>query len=87
MLNFGYPLCLSVCVTGKTFKGVLLQMRPVNGTVPVGTFTAGLPSDTRLTHCSAEGDSVTHSRATDKADPTCFVWKAPANDHGRLIFV
>ena len=79
--------CLSVCVTGKTFKGILLQMRVAEGTFPVGRFMPDLPSNTKLTTCSVNGDSVTHSNANDKADPSCFVWKAPAKDHGDLMFV
>jgi len=76
-----------VCVAGKTFKGILLQMREVGGTVPVGTFTSDLPSYTKLTTCSVSGDSVTHSSPDDKADPTCFVWRSPENVNGDLVFV
>lgn len=78
---------LKVCVMGKTFKGILLQMREVEGTVPVGTFTTDLPSNTKLTTCSASGDSVTHSNTNNKADSTCFVWNSPEKVDGDLVFV
>ena len=73
---------LSVCVKGKAFQGILLQMRAEGSTTPVGTFngTKGiLANDTKVMNCTAEGDTVTHSKPTDKAANTCFLWKAPDN--------
>jgi len=74
---------VSVCVKGGTFKGILLQMRVVGDTVPVGTFngTRGtLANDTKTMNCTADNDTVTHSKPTIKKDPTCFYWKAPNNE-------
>ena len=74
---------LSVCVSGKKFKGILLQMRAEGSTTPVGKFkgTRGiLANDTKLMKCKADGDTVTHSKPTNKASPTCFYWNAPDNE-------
>ncbi|KAI0217295.1 hypothetical protein LSAT2_030865 [Lamellibrachia satsuma] len=67
---------MRVCITGKSFRGILLQMRTVDGAVPVGTFDgAMLPNDTKLLKCSADGDSVTHENTAVKPNSTCFGWK------------
>ena len=83
--------CVSVCVKGSKFKGILLQMRVVGKTDPVGTFDGAkgkLPNNTQLMNCSAEGDSVTHSYPTEKPSSACFIWKAPENkDATNLHFV
>ncbi|KAK2192234.1 hypothetical protein NP493_36g03013 [Ridgeia piscesae] len=74
---------LKVCVTGRQFKGILLQMRAEGSETPVGTFngTRGtLANDTKLMTCTADGDTVTHSKPTNKTSPTCFYWKAPDNE-------
>ena len=78
-----YIMCLSVCVTGKKFQGILLQMRAEGSTTPVGTFngTKGiLANDTKVMTCTADNDTVTHSKPTDKANQTCFYWNAPDNE-------
>ncbi|KAK2193849.1 hypothetical protein NP493_5g15019 [Ridgeia piscesae] len=66
---------ISVCVKGAKFQGILMQVRVVGKTEPVGTFDAKLPNNTKRMKCTADGDSVSHSKAEDKADPTCFTWK------------
>ena len=71
--------CVSVCVTGREFKGILLQMRAVGDTAPVGTFIGMMADDTKTMNCSADDDTVTHSNATIKPSPSCFYWKAPDN--------
>ena len=62
-------------------------MRAVDGTRPIGSFDANVPSNTRVMKCTSASDSVSHSSQVDKADPTCFVWKAPDNDEGDLKIV
>jgi len=82
-ININNARCVSVCVVGKAFKGLMLQMRVVGDTVPVGTFngTKGiLEDDTKLLQCTAVGDTVTHSKPSLKRNPTCFFWKASDKD-------
>ncbi|KAI0209373.1 hypothetical protein LSAT2_005935 [Lamellibrachia satsuma] len=78
---------LKVCVTGSPFQGILLQARAVGGIRPVGTFDDNIPSNTKLIKCTSDSDSVTHSNTVVKADPTCFIWKAPDEEQGDLKFV
>jgi len=68
---------VTVCVTGRELKGLLLQVRAVGDTAPVGTFIGMMANDTKTMNCSADDDTVTHSNATIKASPLCFSWKAP----------
>ena len=75
--------CVSVCVVGKAFKGLMMQMRAVGDKVPVGTFNGtkgSLPEDTKLMQCTAVDDTITHKRSSLKPSPTCFYWKASEND-------
>ncbi|KAI0217290.1 hypothetical protein LSAT2_030860 [Lamellibrachia satsuma] len=79
---------MKVCVTGKSFRGILLQMRKVGGSDPVGTFDgAMLPNDTKLLKCTADGDSVTHENTEVKPNSTCFVWKIHKESTEKLNFV
>ncbi|KAK6165996.1 hypothetical protein SNE40_022793 [Patella caerulea] len=69
---------------GGNHQGLLLQARKSGSTTPIGTFST--PSaNTKLTQCTAAGDSWTHSDTTNKQTST-VIWTAPSTDMGQITF-
>eukprot|EP00057_Strongylocentrotus_purpuratus_P018511 XP_011672985.1 PREDICTED: putative defense protein 3 [Strongylocentrotus purpuratus] len=75
---------LTVSVTGRSFRGILLQARLADDTL-VGTFSDP-PTNTKLLQCTDPGDSVTHTSYAHKEAGTSFTWTAPSSDVGNVIF-
>ncbi|XP_078495103.1 putative defense protein 3 [Ciona intestinalis] len=68
------------------FRGILMQARNPGAEVPLGTWISP-PTDTKLTKCSVDGDSVTHANTNLKPSGTVFKWKAPNKNVGTVQFV
>ncbi|KAK2176877.1 hypothetical protein NP493_634g00034 [Ridgeia piscesae] len=79
---------VKLCIrASEVWRGTLVQARPVDDVIPVGTWSSELPRSTRLMTCSNADDSVTHANGGRKYDNSCFLWNPPTEPAGEIFFI
>ncbi|KAI0237706.1 hypothetical protein LSAT2_011716 [Lamellibrachia satsuma] len=77
-----------LCIrASEVWRGTLIQARPVDDVIPIGTWSSDLPRNMRLMTCSNADDSVTHANGGRKSDNSCFLWNPPTEPAGDIFFI